>query len=141
MIPKKRRKARIIALQTLYSWQISKNIMTQEIIKYFLKKQDIKKIDLIYFHDIIYGVIKYVKNLDVFMIPYLSRHIRTLGNIEIIILRISLFEILKRKDIPYKVSINEGIELAKIFGAEKSHKFINGVLDKIVKYLLQKIKN
>ncbi|CUR53272.1 transcription antitermination factor NusB [Buchnera aphidicola] len=140
MIPKKRREARIIALQTLYAWQISKNSLNPEIIEYFFKKNDIRKIDLIYFYDIINGVIDNIKFLDIFMIPYLSRKIKILGNIEKIILRISLFEILNRKDIPYKVSINEGIELAKIFGADKSHKFINGVLDKIVMYLIKKNK-
>ena len=64
------------------------------------------------------------------MKPYLFRSLKELGQIEKAILRISFYELYKRNDIPYKVSINEGIELAKLFGSEDSHKFINGVLDK-----------
>ena len=51
------------------------------------------------------------------------------------ILRLALFELSKRQDVPYKVAINEAIELAKTFGAEDSHKFVNGVLDKVIKTL------
>jgi Transcription termination factor len=55
--------------------------------------------------------------------------------VERAILRLSSYELKFREDVPYKVAINEGIELAKIFGAEDSHKFVNGVLDKAVKHL------
>ena len=53
-----------------------------------------------------------------------------LGQVEKAVLRIALYELSKRSDVPYKVAINEAIELAKSFGAEDSHKFVNGVLDK-----------
>jgi N utilization substance protein B len=58
-----------------------------------------------------------------------------LDMVERAILRLSAYELKFREDVPYKVAINEGIELAKIFGAEDSHKFVNGVLDKAVKHL------
>lgn len=61
----------------------------------------------------------------------MSRQLEELGQVERAVLRISLFELSKREDVPYKVAINEGIELAKTFGAEDSHKFVNGVLDKV----------
>ncbi len=64
------------------------------------------------------------------MKPYLSRLLEELGQVEKAVLRIALFELSKRSDVPYKVAINEAIELAKTFGAEDSHKFVNGVLDK-----------
>ena len=68
--------------------------------------------------------------LDGLMKPYLSRQLEELGQVEKAVLRIALFELSKRDDVPYKVAINEAIELAKTFGAEDSHKFVNGVLDK-----------
>ncbi|SUX86975.1 transcription antitermination protein NusB [Citrobacter koseri] len=68
--------------------------------------------------------------LDGLMKPYLSRLLEELGQVEKAVLRIALFELSKRSDVPYKVAINEAIELAKTFGAEDSHKFVNGVLDK-----------
>lgn len=64
------------------------------------------------------------------MAPFLSRQIEELGQVEKAILRLAMFELSKREDVPYKVAINEAIELAKVFGAEDSHKFVNGVLDK-----------
>lgn len=67
---------------------------------------------------------------DGLMKPYLSRQLEELGQVEKAVLRIALFELSKRDDVPYKVAINEAIELAKTFGAEDSHKFVNGVLDK-----------
>ncbi len=68
--------------------------------------------------------------LDGLMKPYLSRLLEELGRVEKAVLRIALYELSKRSDVPYKVAINEAIELAKSFGAEDSHKFVNGVLDK-----------
>lgn len=67
--------------------------------------------------------------LDGLMKPYLSRLLEELGGRKAV-LRIALYELSKRSDVPYKVAINEAIELAKSFGAEDSHKFVNGVLDK-----------
>ncbi|AFA41132.1 transcription termination protein [Wigglesworthia glossinidia endosymbiont of Glossina morsitans morsitans (Yale colony)] len=70
----------------------------------------------------------------------LSRSIQQICHIELSVLRIAIFELYHDTEIPYKVAINEAIELAKIFGAEKSHKFINGVLDKVATNLNLKIK-
>ena len=74
------------------------------------------------------------------MSPFLSRPIDDLDLVEKAILRLSTFELTKRQDVPYKVVINESIELAKDFGAEDSHKFVNGVLDKIVSKLQLRLK-
>lgn len=77
------------------------------------------------------GVANNSDYLDKLMQPHLSRRLDELGEVEKAALRISLYELSKRDDVPYKVAINEGIELAKTFGAEDSHKFVNGVLDKV----------
>ena len=116
MKPAARRRARECAVQALYSWQLSHNDIAD--VEYqFLAEQDVKDVDVLYFRD---GLMK----------PYLSRQLEELGQVEKAVLRIALFELSKRDDVPYKVAINEAIELAKTFGAEDSHKFVNGVLDK-----------
>lgn len=132
MVPKKRRKARELALQIIYSWEISKNEITNEIKNYFIYQYNKNEIDLIYFHEIVSGIIKNKNKLDNYIIPFLSKKIKKLGEIEKSILRISSYEIIYRFDIPRKVIINEGIELAKTFGSKDSHKFINGILDSII---------
>ncbi|WP_075432089.1 transcription antitermination factor NusB [Buchnera aphidicola] len=132
MKPKKRRQARILALQVLYAWQVSQNKSIEKIKEFILKQHHQVYIDMLYFHEIISGVAQNIIFLDQLISPCLSRKIYELDYIEKNILRISVYEIFKRKDIPYKVVINEGIELAKIFGSCDSHKFINGVLDKLI---------
>nr|WP_202209931.1 MULTISPECIES: transcription antitermination factor NusB [Hafnia] len=128
--PAARRRARECAVQALYSWQISKNDIAD--VEYqFLSEQDVKDVDISYFRELLSGVATNAEYLDGLMAPVLSRQLEELGQVERAVLRISLFELSKREDVPYKVAINEGIELAKTFGAEDSHKFVNGVLDKV----------
>lgn len=126
-----RRNAREFALQAIYSWQFSKNNIL-DIGKYCFMQNNKKICDSEYFYALILGVVKNIHYLDKLINMHLiSNNIKIIGLIEKAILRISLFELLKRNDIPYKVVINEGIELAKSFGNDKSHKFINGLLDNI----------
>ncbi|QJC33951.1 transcription antitermination factor NusB [Enterobacteriaceae endosymbiont of Donacia cinerea] len=132
-----RYQSRKYALQAIYSWQLSKNNF-HEIQYYFLNEsiQNIKNIDIDYFNDLINGVIINSFYLDNVMKPFLSRKLFELGQIEKAILRLSLYELINRLDVPYKVVINESICLAKKFGGvENSYKFINGVLDKIANKL------
>ena len=130
MKPAARRRARECALQALYSWQISNNDIAD--VEYqFLAENDVKDVDVLYFREILTGVANNSDFLDKLMQPHLSRRLDELGQVEKAALRISLYELSKRDDVPYKVAINEGIELAKTFGAEDSHKFVNGVLDKV----------
>ncbi|OQM34286.1 transcription antitermination factor NusB [bacterium endosymbiont of Pedicinus badii] len=124
-----RRNARKNAIQALYSWQISKNSI-YEIEKYFFLENKLLYTDIAYFRFLFYEVSKNTDKLDTIMKPYVSRSIKNIDFIEKNILRIAIFEFMQKK-IPYKIVINEAIELAKIFGSEKSYAFINGVLDKI----------
>ncbi|MGL9750794.1 MAG: transcription antitermination factor NusB [Symbiopectobacterium sp.] len=125
-----RRRARECAVQALYSWQLSKNDIV-DIELQFLSEQDGKDADISYFRELLASVAMQAEKLDALMAPYLSRQLEELGQVERAVLRIALFELSKRDDVPYKVAINEAIELAKVFGAEDSHKFVNGVLDKV----------
>lgn len=132
MKPAARRKARILALQAVYSWQLSGNPVA-DIEQQMLIENDVSKVDVEYFKDLARGVAINVKQLDELVKPHLSRPFEDLDEVERAVLRLSAYELKFREDVPYKVAINEGIELAKIFGAEDSHKFVNGVLDKAVK--------
>ncbi|MCQ8879108.1 MULTISPECIES: transcription antitermination factor NusB [unclassified Pseudoalteromonas] len=134
MKPAARRKARILALQAVYSWQLSGNAIA-DIEQQMLIENDVTKIDVEYFKDLARGVAVNKTQLDEAVSPHLTRPFDELDMVEKAILRLSAYELKFREDVPYKVAINEGIELAKIFGAEDSHKFVNGVLDKAVKQL------
>jgi len=127
--PAARRRARECAVQAIYSWQLSGNPIAE--VEYeFIAEQDMSDVDVNYFRELLSGVATNATKLDQQMAPYLSRQLEELGQVEKAILRVSMFELSFREDVPYKVAINEGIELAKVFGAEDSHKFVNGVLDK-----------
>jgi len=130
--PAARRKARVLALQAVYSWQLSGNPIG-DIEQQMLIENDVTKVDVEYFKDLARGVAVNQKQLDEIVTPHLSRPFDDLDMVERAVLRVSAYELKFREDVPYKVAINEGIELAKIFGAEDSHKFVNGVLDKAVK--------
>jgi transcription antitermination protein NusB len=126
-----RRRARECAVQAIYSWQVSKNDLA-DVETSFIAEQDMKGVDAKYFRELLNGVAKNTIELDEKMAPYLTeRTVDELGQVELAILRIALYELMKRQDVPYKVVINEAIELTKTFGAADSHKFVNGVLDKI----------
>ena len=101
----------------------------------FLANQDFAKVDREYFHDLLHGVLGQVKTLDELLTPYLDRRVEELSQVEKAILRLGAFELKERQDVPYRVVINEGIELAKVFGAEDSFKYVNGVLDKLARQL------
>lgn len=126
-----RRRARECAVQAIYSWQISRNDLA-DVETSFTTEQDMKGVDTKYFRELLHGVAKNTTELDEKMAPYLTeRTVDELGQVELAVLRIALYELTKRHDVPYKVVINEAIDLTKTFGAEDSHKFVNGVLDKI----------
>ncbi|MBO8124814.1 transcription antitermination factor NusB, partial [Klebsiella pneumoniae] len=129
MKPAARRRARECAVQALYSWQLSGNNIA-DVESEFLSEQDVKDVDVAYFRELFFGAATNAVRLDALMAPYLSRQLEELGQVEKAVLRLAMYELSYREDVPYKVVINEAIELAKVFGAEESHKFVNGVLDK-----------
>ena len=110
-----RRRARECAVQALYSWALSGNAPEQVELT-FVVDQDLKGVDK----------------------PYLDRTLDELDPIEKAILRLAVYELQFEPDVPYKVAINEAIEVAKVFGADESHKYINGVLDKVAPALGRK---
>jgi N utilization substance protein B len=130
--PSARRKARRFAMQALYEWAISGNAM-HEIEARYRAENAMHKVDLDYFHELIHAISRDSASIDDAYLPFLDRKFHELDHVERAILRIGAYEMLKRPDVPYKVVINEGIELSKDFGATDSHKYINGILDEIAR--------
>lgn len=125
-----RRQARTLGMQALYQWAMAGQSLN-EIEAQFHVDNDFSKVDGAYFREILYGVATNRDEIDGQFEPLLDRPLSDLDPVELAILRLSTWELLKRLDVPYRVVINEGIELAKVFGATDGHKFVNGVLDKL----------
>lgn len=132
--PAARRKAREYAMQAIYQWQMTGNALN-EIEAQYLLTMNSKKVDIEYFQELFSGVLTGLDDLDDVVAPAIDRKMEEIDPVERAIIRLSAFELKNRIDIPRRVVINEGIELAKTFGATDGHKFINGVLDKISKTL------
>lgn len=125
-----RRKARRFATQALYQWQMTSDGLSS-IEAQFRTDNDMRKTDVGYFHELLHCVPEFIEDIDTAIKPFLDRELADLDQVERAILRLSTYELLKRVDVPYRVVINEGIELAKMFGATESHKYVNGILDKV----------
>lgn len=128
--PAARRKARRFVVQALYQWQMTRDSLSN-IESQFRTDNDMCKTDVGYFHEMLHGIPLVIEELDACFSPYLDRHVDDLDQVERAILRLGTFELLKRMDVPYRVVLNEAIELAKTFGATESHKYVNGILDKV----------
>lgn len=127
---KARNRARRLAVQALYEWQMTGSGQDDMKSRFLDDKKD-KTVDKAYFEELMRGVIDQVEELDETITPMLNRPLDEIDLVEHAILRLSTYELKNRLDIPYRVVINEGVELAKTFGADQGHKFINGILDKL----------
>lgn len=128
--PAERRRARVMALQALYQRHMAKAAVSQ-IEAEFRVDNDMSNVDLPYFQDLLRGVDRHQSELDQVLQPYLDRPIHEVDPIELCILRLGAYELKHRIDVPYKVVLNETIELAKRFGGTEGHKYVNGILDKL----------
>ena len=124
-----RRKARTLIMQALYQWQVSRSEPLE--IEAQFHAQNGGKIDWEYFAEVFLQVPKQQAALEQHISPLLDREFKSLDPVERALLYLGAFELANRIDVPYRVVINECVELAKTFGATESHKYINGVLDKL----------
>ncbi|OFE13957.1 N utilization substance protein B [Pseudohongiella acticola] len=120
-------------LQALYQWEIARAPVNDILAEFLVYYQG--KIDREFFKQVFPDVISHVDELDEMLRPWLDREIKSLDPIELSLLRLGLYELAHRIDVPYKVVINEAVELAKVFGATDGHKYINGVLDRAARQL------
>ncbi len=129
-----RSRARRYAVQALYEWQVSANA-PKDIEQQFLIEHQTRKFDRPYFNELLNGVTAQVEDLDAEISPLSERPFKEVDLVEKAILRLGCFELKNRIDIPYRVVINEAIELTKTFGADQAYKFVNGTMDKLAEKL------
>lgn len=129
-----RTQARRVALQALYQWQMTNN-SALDIMRYFQESGFLGELDFDLFKELLENIIEQHEQVDENYAEFLDRQVSRLDPVERAILRIGSYELQYQIATPYKAVINESVELAKRFGAEESHKFINGVLDKVAKKL------
>lgn len=123
-----------MAVQALYQWQVTGGD-PRDILSQFAEDRDYWKVDKDYFRDILMEVPGNVERLDALLVPFFERSITTADPVELAILRLAAYELLQRLEVPYRVVLDEAINLEKTFGAEQGHRFVNGVLDKLGRQL------
>ena len=128
--PKEKQKARRMLLQALYSWDVGGTDLV-DIEAEFHTDNDMSKVDTALFHTILFGVPKNLAQIDATYSSYLDRENKQLDPVSRAVLRLSSYEMVFSIDVPYRVVINEGVNLAKTYGPTDAYKFINGVLDKV----------
>jgi N utilization substance protein B len=131
---RKRSQARSHAVQALYQWQMTGDDVTGIVNQFLVEYRD-SDFDSGYFRELLTGVTGNLERLDQALGPNLDRAINSVDPVERAILRLGAFELADKPEIPYRVVINEAVELAKVYGAEQGHKYINGVLDKLAQQL------
>lgn len=129
-----RTQARRVALQGIYQWQMTHNDITS-IIKYFQDEGLLESLEFDLFKELLTEVTAKAESLDALYCSYLDREVSRIDPVEKAIMRMGAYELQNKIEIPYKVVINEAVELAKRFGADESHKYVNGILDKAAKDL------
>ncbi len=129
-----RQLARQCAVQALYSWQLTDGDPL-DIDAAFRIENDMEGVDVDYFRELLREIPRLREALDAHIIPLLPRPLDEVDPVERAILRLGAYELKCRLDVPYRVAINEGVELAKLFGAEQGHRFVNGILDGMARQL------
>jgi N utilization substance protein B len=134
--------SRWVALQALYAWslshepmaQIEEDLLAKNIVFTAEGEEPLKiSFDQEYLHELVHAISERIDELNALLEPHLDRPISDVNPIEHAIILIGIYELYNHLETPYKVIINEAILLAKQFGAQDSHKFANGVLDKAAK--------
>lgn len=129
-----KRKARRFAVQGIYEWQMTRNPV-HEIEARTRAENAMHKVDLNYYHELLTEVVGNNDVLDALLAPVLDRELEALDGVEMAVLRLGAYELKEHLEIPYRVVLDEAIELAKHFGGADSHKYINGVLDRLAQSL------
>lgn len=129
-----RHRARELALQGLYQWRIAGTDVMQ-IEKTTRDEKSLGRYDVELFIQLLRGAVNQQEKLSEVIAPHLDRPLSELSPVEFSVLLLGAYELVNLPEIPYRVIINEGVELAKTFGGSDGHKFVNGVLDKMAAQL------
>jgi len=129
-----RRRSREFALQGLYSWLLS-GCGDQDLAGQFADARGFDKCDKAFFLSLLRGTTESAAELEALLQPLLDRKLQALSPVERAILLLAAWELKSSDDVPYRVVINEAVELAKTYGGTDGHKYVNGVLDKLARSL------
>ncbi|MGB9094853.1 MAG: transcription antitermination factor NusB [Gallionella sp.] len=129
-----RHRARELALQGIYQWRITAGDEAQ-IEKQIHAEKNLGRYDKELFSDLLRGALKQHADLEALLVPHLDRPMDEISPVEFAVLLLGSYELSRHPEVPYKVIINEAVELAKTFGGTDGHKFVNGVLDKLAPQL------
>ncbi|MGB0344501.1 MAG: transcription antitermination factor NusB [Coraliomargarita sp.] len=127
-----RRDCRTCAIQFLYQWELNKPEQLSDALRIFIEDQEFDREYYAFAEELIHGAIKQIEPIDKAIMENASNWtFNRIAKIDLAILRLAIHELLHRKDIPPIVSINEAIDLSKLFSNPDSKRFINGILDKM----------
>jgi len=127
-----RGKSRRLAMQAIYQWQMTGDSIT-DIKQQFFDENNKSKFDSEFFSESVSGVASSITELDPLLEKYMPRSIESVDPVERSILRLATYEFINRLDVPYRVVLNEAVNITKEYCAENSHTFVNAVLDKVAK--------
>lgn len=125
-----RRGSRELVLQALYQWLLNRDDVGT-LAAQAAEKEEFKRADADYFRKLLQGVVEHAVQLEAALAPFLDRPLEQLSPIERALLLIAAHELTAAPDVPYRVAINEAVELAKSYGGTDGYKYVNGVLDKL----------
>jgi N utilization substance protein B len=131
-VAKARGKSRRLAMQAIYQWQMTGDNIS-DIKQQFFDENNMSQFDSEFFSELVSGVASSISELDVLLEKYMSRSAESVDPVERSILRIAVYEFVNRLDVPYRVVLNEAVNITKEYCAENSHTFVNAVLDKVAK--------
>jgi N utilization substance protein B len=125
-----RRRSRELAVQGIYQWKLTGADLAQ-VEKQMREEKNLGNYDVKFFSELLRGVLMQHADIEVAIAPHLDRPLDELSPVELSVLMLAAYELLQHPEIPYRVIINEAIDLAKTYGGTDGHKFVNGVLDKL----------
>ena len=125
--------ARRLTLQALYQWLVNETSPDSMLRQFAEQPEGLGRADPEYFAELLHGVVLAKAELTAAVTPYLDRPLEQLDPVEHAVLLLGAYELIHKPEVPWKVVVNESVNLAKVFGAEEGYKFINGVLDKLAR--------
>jgi N utilization substance protein B len=123
--------ARRLTVQAIYQWLVNETPPAAMIRQFNEQPEGLGRADAVYFTELLNGVVEQAPQLTLLLVPHLDRPLNQLDPVEHAILLLCAYELQHRPEVPWKVAVNESVNLAKIFGAEDGYKFVNGVVDKL----------
>lgn len=131
-----RRLSRELVLRALYQWQLNDSTLV-ELVAQAAAADIHAKANVAHFEMLLAGILRHAAILDEALVPLLDREIEALSPIEHGVLLLGAYELIYQLDVPYRVVLNETVDLTKRYGGTDGHKYINGVLDKLSKAVRQ----